>query len=144
MGEALRVVGVLESLGAIAQYVKTAAAAAHLEPAQAYNLRLAVDEIATNIITHGYQDAGLSGEILVWDTCTPKSLIIHLEDYGQAYNPHQGQAEVTPELCQQPLEQRPLGGLGVYLAMRSVDQFRYGRLGDRNHTEFVIFRNPTP
>ncbi|TVQ53016.1 MAG: ATP-binding protein [Spirulina sp. DLM2.Bin59] len=143
MGEALQVVGVLESLEAIAQYVKGAAKAAQLDPAQAYNLRLAVDEIATNIITHGYEDAGLTGEIVLWATCTPETLTIHLEDEGKAYNPHAWQAEVTPELCQQPPEQRPLGGLGVYLAMRSVDQFRYERVGDRNHTEFVIFRNPS-
>ncbi|MEQ8963773.1 MAG: ATP-binding protein, partial [Coleofasciculus sp. C2-GNP5-27] len=60
--EPLTVSGTLDSLGAIAQYVLQAAQAANLDKKASYNLRLAVDEIATNIIIHGYEDVGLEGE----------------------------------------------------------------------------------
>jgi anti-sigma regulatory factor (Ser/Thr protein kinase) len=49
----------LDSLGAIAEYVLAAAASAGLDKRASYNLRLAVDEIVTNIIVHGYADADL-------------------------------------------------------------------------------------
>lgn len=59
--EPLIVSGTLDSLGAIAQYVMAAAAAAGLDKKTSYNLRLAVDEIATNIVTHGYEEAAREG-----------------------------------------------------------------------------------
>ena len=61
--ESLIVSGKLESLGAIAQYVMSAAKEAELEKKAAYKLRLAIDEVATNIITHGYEKADLEGHI---------------------------------------------------------------------------------
>jgi serine/threonine-protein kinase RsbW len=35
------------------------------------------------------------------------------------------------------MEQRPIGGLGVFLAIRGVDQFQYERVGDRNRSIFT-------
>ena len=55
--------GTLDALSSIRQYVKTAAEAAGLDHSAAYNLILAVDEIATNVIEHGYREAGLKGDI---------------------------------------------------------------------------------
>jgi serine/threonine-protein kinase RsbW len=48
---------VLDSLGEIRRYVKEAAERAGIDEARAYQLQLAVDEIATNIILYGYKDA---------------------------------------------------------------------------------------
>jgi serine/threonine-protein kinase RsbW len=59
--ERLQVPGTVDSLAAISTYVVGAAAAAGLDKQAAYGLRLAVDEIATNAIVHGYQKAGQSG-----------------------------------------------------------------------------------
>ena len=56
--ESLTVSGTLDSLKTIAAYVLSAAENAGLEKKPAYKLRLAVDEIATNIIVHGYEEAG--------------------------------------------------------------------------------------
>ncbi|HEY9797793.1 MAG TPA: ATP-binding protein, partial [Leptolyngbyaceae cyanobacterium] len=57
----LTVAGTLDSLDAIAKYVMAVAAATGLDKKTSYNLRLAVDEIATNIIIHGYEEAGREG-----------------------------------------------------------------------------------
>ncbi|HXV96967.1 MAG TPA: ATP-binding protein, partial [Anaerolineae bacterium] len=63
--EALTVPGTLDSLSVIGKYVLTAAATAGLDKKVSYRLRLAVDEIATNIITHGYDEANLEGVIKI-------------------------------------------------------------------------------
>jgi anti-sigma regulatory factor (Ser/Thr protein kinase) len=41
-----------------------------------------------------------------------------------------------------PAEQRKIGGLGVYLALGSVDRFCYERVGDRNRNVLVMNRRP--
>jgi serine/threonine-protein kinase RsbW len=136
--EPLKIPGTLESLGAIAQYVMEAAQTAGLEKKTTYKLRLGVDEIATNIITHGYQEAGLSGDIVCQADINPEQLTITLEDRGIPYDPTQ---RPEPEIADIPLEDRPIGGLGVYLALEGVDEFKYERVDECNRNIFIVNRS---
>ncbi|MDJ0745931.1 MAG: ATP-binding protein [Xenococcaceae cyanobacterium MO_167.B27] len=133
----LTVPGKLESLSAIAQFVIQAARLAHLDEKTTYKLRLAVDEIATNIIQHGYAAAGLTGEITCCAELDDHHLMIALEDWGLAYDPLK---QNPTNSLEQPLTQRPMGGLGIYLAINSVDDFQYERVGDRNRHIFIVRR----
>jgi serine/threonine-protein kinase RsbW len=130
----------LDSLGAIADYVMAAAASAGLDKRASYNLRLAVDEIVTNIIVHGYTDAGLQGALDLSADIDDSALTVSIEDSGVAYDPRQTPVPDTSL----PLEERPIGGLGVYLAMKSVDEFLYERVGDRNRSTFKMHLPPAP
>jgi serine/threonine-protein kinase RsbW len=130
----------LDSLGAVAEFVMAAAAAAGLDKRVSYRLRLAVDEIATNIIVHGYVEAGLQGALELCADIDDRTLTLSIEDTGVAFDPRQA---AVPE-TDLPLEQRPIGGLGVYLAMRSVDEFLYERVGDRNRTIFKLHLSSGP
>jgi serine/threonine-protein kinase RsbW len=134
------VVATLESLGAIAAFVTAAAAAAGLDKRASYHLRLATDEIATNIIVHGYAEAGLQGELKLFSDIDDSTLTITIEDTGVTFDPRQAASPDTDL----PLEQRPIGGLGVYLAIRSVDEFLYERRGDRNRTIFKMHLSSAP
>lgn len=137
--EHLTVPGTLDSLGAIADYVITAAAKAGLDKSKSYKLRLAVDEIATNIIIHGYEEASIKGTVDLQAEVDEKSLTISIEDTGRQFDPFTklaGEEENIPL----PLADRPIGGLGVYLAIQGVDKFFYERLGDRNRNTFVVNR----
>jgi serine/threonine-protein kinase RsbW len=129
----------LNSLGSIAEYVMAAAASAGLDKRASYRLRLAVDEIATNIIVHGYANAGHDGTLEIRADIDDKALTIVIDDTGVTYDPRQAP---IPDI-NLPLDQRPSGGLGVYLAMRSVDEFVYEYLGDRNRTIFKMYLPPT-
>jgi anti-sigma regulatory factor (Ser/Thr protein kinase) len=46
----------------------------------------------------------------------------------------------TAEELAEPLEDREIGGLGIFLALKSVDEFRYERRGDINVNTFVMRR----
>src|SRR5438552_8818951 len=72
----------LESLEPLVQYVLSAAAAAGLDRKASYRLRLAVDEIATNIITHGYAESHIDGDVLVHANVGDERLVITLEDWA--------------------------------------------------------------
>lgn len=137
--QSLTVPGTLDSLKPIADFVLTAAAQVDLDKKAAYKLRLAVDEIATNIILHGYEEAGYAGDIHISMVVDDQQLEIVLEDDAILYDPQQTQAVETAEL-QMPLAERRMGGLGVYLAIQGVDQFHYERVGERNRNIFRVNR----
>src|SRR5579859_2735342 len=107
----------LESLEPLVQYVLRAATAAGLDRKASYRLRLAVDEIATNIITHGYADAQLAGDVVVNACVGDEQLTIILEDWAPAYDPR---AQEDPDHLAKPSAERPIGGLGVFIALKSV------------------------
>ncbi len=135
----LIVPGRLDSLSNIGKYIMLAAKNAGLEKARAYKLRLAVDEIATNIINYGYQRAGIEGVISVEADLDEHALTITLDDSSGPYDPTL-RPPPPPEYFTQPLEEREIGGWGVYLAIQNVDQFHYHRLQDHNHNIFIMYR----
>jgi len=137
--ESLRVPGSLDSLDAIARFVKEVAQSAQLDERSTYRLRLAVDEIATNVICHGYEEAGLVGYIELHASITKEALTIHMDDTGITYDPAQSVARSELFLSKE-IDERPVGGLGVFLAIQSVDCFSYQRHGGCNRNSFVVYR----
>lgn len=136
--EPLTVPGTMDSLNAIAEYVIATAAAAGLDKTTAYKLRLAIDEIATNIIVYGYKEAAREGVLTLQADFNQQSLTISIEDTGIPYDPTQ---RLTPDDLDEPLEQRQIGGLGIYLAIQSVDKFIYERVGNLNRNIFIVHRH---
>lgn len=130
--------GTRQSLGAVAAFVVAAAAEAGLEKKASYRLRLAVDEIATNVVVHGYEGAGREGKLyLSTRTCADEFSIV-LEDTGPEYDPTK---QATPTSLELRPEDRDIGGLGVFLTVHSVDRFEYERAGDRNRSIFTMKRS---
>ena len=98
-----------------------------------------MDEIASNVITHGYEEAGLQGDLRVRTKITDTCLVIYLEDCGAPYDPDGFELPTEDDLCM-PLEDRPIGGLGILLARQGVDELNYRKFGDRHIHEFVVRR----
>ncbi len=128
---------VLESLEAIGTYVLEAARLAGLDRKRAYHLRLAVDEVATNIITHGYEEAGGTGDITLLANQSDESLSVSLEDTAVPFDPR-GRGE--PVQLHEALDERPIGGLGVFIALKNVDGFEYCYADGRNRNTFIMRR----
>jgi anti-sigma regulatory factor (Ser/Thr protein kinase) len=125
----------LESLETIGAYVVRAAAEAGLDAKGAYNLRLAVDEIATNIISYGYGPEG--GGITLRGELSAASLTIILEDSGTPFDPLAKETVKEGDLTL-PLEERQVGGLGIYLVLKGVDAFRYEYVDGINRNIFEM------
>jgi len=135
--ERLTVPGTLDSLEPIGKFVLAAAQEAGLDRKAAYRLRLAVDELATNTIIHGYQEVGLDGDVDLWMDLDDTCLTIGMEDKGMPYDPTK---TPSPDDMDEPLEDRRIGGLGIYLAKMGVDDLRYERVGNRNRSIFQVNR----
>ena len=76
--EPLILPGTLDSLSKIGAYVLEAASQAGLERKIAYRLRLAVDEIATNSIVHGYDRVGEEGVEIIDHTFRQVVILIFI------------------------------------------------------------------
>jgi anti-sigma regulatory factor (Ser/Thr protein kinase) len=140
--DALLLPASLDSLDAIRRYVEAAAAAAGLAPHPTYHLKLAVDEIATNIIIHGYEENGLTGNVTIRAEVNDDLEVI-VEDSGPPFDPRSRDLPDADDLAA-PLEDRDIGGLGLYLAFHGVDDFKYERRGDKNLNTFIMRRAHGP
>jgi anti-sigma regulatory factor (Ser/Thr protein kinase) len=138
--ECLTLPGNLDSLASLRDFVWSAAGGAGLEKSAAYRLGLAVDEVATNIVTHGYEEAGLEGAIKIWSEVDTEALRIYLEDTGAPYEPGK---YVAPDV-DQAMEDRKMGGWGVFLALQGVDDLQYDNEAGRNRHTFVVKRGSGP
>jgi serine/threonine-protein kinase RsbW len=122
---------------AIRDFVEDAGGAAGLDEQALLRLSLAVEEIAYNIVTHGYAEAGRQGDIQVQVETHPGRITVTLEDQGIAFDPSVRPPPSETDLAQ-PLEKRLPGGLGLFLALRSLDSFHYERSHGRNRNILEI------
>lgn len=111
----------LESLDEFRQFIKEHfAGVSGITDEVLYDVQLAVDEAVTNIISHGY--AGLDpGSIILDLQIEPDKLTISLTDFGHSFEP--GSAPV-PDV-NAPIEERELGGFGLFFIQQSVDGMEY-------------------
>ena len=96
-------------------------------PATAYAVNLSVDELLTNTISYGYED---SGEHRI-------DLMIRLDGDVLAVEISDDGIEFAPDSADDPdtnaaIEDRPIGGLGIFLTRQMMDGFDYRRDGGRN------------
>ena len=80
------------------------------------NIMLAAMEAVTNISIHGYQNQ--PGVIEIEVIRQKDSIRIYLRDQAPIFNP---QIIEAPDFSI-PLEERPMGGLGIYLINQLMDQ----------------------
>lgn len=135
--EARSMPAALESLAEIRRFVKEAAERARIEDSRSYQLQLAVDEIATNIILYGYKDAGEGAVISVTSEANGDALVITLKDQSPPFDPRVMQMPEAQDLAK-PLEDRNIGGLGIFLAIQGVDRFEYRHKDGYNFNIFEV------
>ena len=86
---------------------------------------IAVDEIFSNIARYAYhpQTGGAAVRVAVDDNIT-----IEFEDSGAAYDPLSAD---TPDMTL-PVEERGIGGLGIFMVRNIMDSVEYRREGNKN------------
>jgi serine/threonine-protein kinase RsbW len=139
--EALTVPAKLDSLIAVSDFVDGVARMAGLDEQAAYRLRLAVHEIAANVILHGYGEQRMPGCLDLKAVIEDHSVRIDLEDTAVPFDPDK---VPLPADLDKPLYERRVGGLGIFLARQSVAEWRYEHVGGRNRNVFVVERSPCP
>lgn len=98
-----------------------------LPPKLIFQLNLALDEILTNVMSYGYTDTA-EHEITVRLSTDGRHVAVAIEDDGQAFNP----LDVTAPVLDAPVADRSIGGLGIHLVRKVIDQLEYRREQGKN------------
>lgn len=93
---------------------------------------VAIDEIFSNIVKYGY--AGTVGKVAVSVGETDKMLFVRFQDWGRPWNPLTNR---DPDITLSA-EQRQIGGLGIYMVKKTMDDLKYKYEKDSN--VFTIFK----
>jgi serine/threonine-protein kinase RsbW len=116
----LRLPAVLESIPRAIQCVTRSAQAAGLSGRALHQIQVAVDEACANIVQHAY--AGMQpGAIEISCAVDDGRFVIRLRDWGRSFDP---QSVDEPDV-EAPLEERTLGGLGLFLIRQFVDEAHF-------------------
>ena len=115
----LHLVGTMADLARIGAFIEEACAQAHIDPAARFDLMMAVDEACSNIFEHAYN--GLAGEVTLRFETRGRDVVITVRDHGRAFDPD----GVPPPDMALPLEERPIGGLGLHLMRQLMDDISF-------------------
>ncbi len=117
----------IEELTSLAEQIDNLAEKWEISPAMAMNINLVLEEAVSNVIFYGFSDAG-KHEIRISISLENKLLTIKITDDGIPFNPL---AQQQPDI-DLPAEERPVGGLGIYLISQMMDEMHYARQKDQN------------
>lgn len=95
----------------------------------AFALDLAYEELVTNTIKYAYADAN-PHEIDILVEVDQDAVELQVCDDGQEFDPTIQEAPDTSL----PVEDRPIGGLGLLLVQKLTDSFTYQRSENKNFT----------
>jgi anti-sigma regulatory factor (Ser/Thr protein kinase) len=102
-----------------------------------YRVNLALEEMVTNIIKYGYDDYE-SHNIDVSLDILPDEVVAVIVDDGHEFNPLAQEKSTTTV----PLDEQPLGGLGIHLIKQLVGNMSYKRDENKNVLEIRAQRKP--
>lgn len=105
----------------------TFARAHQVAPAAVQAIDLALEEHLANVFNYGFEPGG-HPEVVVHIEQNPNGLMVEISDNGKPFNPLE---HPEPDV-NLPLEKRPIGGLGIHLIRKFVDQLAYRREAGRN------------
>jgi anti-sigma regulatory factor (Ser/Thr protein kinase) len=129
------------ALVVVQAFISEAARQAGLGALATHRLALAVEELTANIVQHGYVEQGLTGDLqLSWELRDDR-LVVMLQDHGIPFDPTRHHSPTAADLAR-PIEEREIGGLGIYLALRGLDGFRYERGPGVNRSILEMRRAP--
>ena len=127
----------LSALSDISRMVETFGAAHKLDESRVYMLNLALDELITNSVDYGFDGVAEPRiEITLW--ISGRLLVLTIIDNGRRFDPT---ARARPDLSS-PVEDRPVGGLGLHLVRTFADRVTYQFTEGENRLTLEHDREP--
>jgi serine phosphatase RsbU (regulator of sigma subunit)/anti-sigma regulatory factor (Ser/Thr protein kinase) len=119
-------VAVPENLEELRNFIEGAAIHQQIEENVVHALKLAAEEICSNIINYGFN--GSIGYIRVSLERSGDNAVLKISDNGLHFPPDKAE---TADISLEP-EKRRIGGLGIHLVKELMDEISYTRDGDSN------------
>ncbi len=133
--QSVRFAAKFEFLDEIREFVGDIARKGGFGEKDVYNIQLATDEAASNIIEHAYE--GVTDGVLDLSCGMENNAIkIVLIDYGESFDPS---VVPIPDL-KADLSERKIGGLGIFLMRKLMDEVHYEPRADKSNVLSMIKR----
>ena len=129
----LRIPAEMNQLAVLQQFVEEQVRLLEVESSAVYDVLLAVDELAMNIVVHGYRDE--RGTIEVEMRTVGDALEVRLRDQAPPFDPTR---VPTPDTTL-PLELRPPGGMGILLVRHFMDSMVH-RILPEGGNELILIK----
>ena len=124
-----------ENLDEIREFVGEEARQVGFSDKEIYSIQLAADEASSNIIEHAYAGVG-DGEIEIDCSISDGGLKIVMRDQGKPFNP----SSVPEPNVKADLSERKIGGLGMYLMRKLMDEVSYESMAERGNILTMVKR----
>jgi len=133
--QSVRFAAKFEFLDEIREFVGGVARQGGFSDKDVYNIQLATDEAASNMIEHSYENIP-DGVIDLSCGMEDEQIRIVLIDYGEPFDPS---AIPLPDL-KADLSDRKIGGLGIFLMRKLMDEVHYEPRPDKSNVLTMIKR----
>jgi serine/threonine-protein kinase RsbW len=117
----------LDEIGRLATLIESFGENNGLSVELIYAFNLSLDEILTNVMSYGFTDAR-EHHIDVRLRIIGGELEAEVSDPGRPFNP----LDVPTPNLDAPIEERPIGGLGLHIVREMMDRLEYRRVDGRN------------
>jgi anti-sigma regulatory factor (Ser/Thr protein kinase) len=124
----------VEALSVFREFISDCCARSNVPDETVFELKLAVDEACTNIIEHGYKGMN-PGSIILSFRIESDRILVQITDFGHVFEP----ASAPKPDVEAALEDRPLGGLGLFLIYKTMDNIDYESSEDGNTLTFTKY-----
>ena len=108
-------------------FVQSATTAIHMESDLARKIKLAVEEAVTNCIEYAYPPRTI-GNVTVDIEADDSKIRFIITDSGADFDP----TKVSKADTTLSVDERPIGGLGVFLVRNLMDSINYERIDGKN------------
>jgi serine/threonine-protein kinase RsbW len=124
-----------EYLDEIRDFVGEVARGGGFSAKDVYNIQLATDEAASNIIEHAYENRS-DGVLELSCGMKEDTITIILIDHGESFDP----SEIPLPDLKADLSDRKIGGLGIFLMRKLMDEVHYEPKPDKSNVLTMIKR----
>ena len=117
----------LSELNTLCRHLEDCGSVMELPQKCLFEINLGLDELFTNIISYGFEDE-LEHQIKFSLAKNRETLVVKVEDDGIPFNP----LDVAGPEVSRDLESINIGGLGIHLIKKMMDDIDYQRVEGKN------------
>jgi len=117
----------LSELNTLCRHLEDCGSVMELPQKCLFEINLGLDELFTNIISYGFEDKS-EHQIRFSLAKDEETLVVQVEDDGKPFNP----LEAAGPAVSDDLDSINIGGLGIHLVKKMMDDIHYQRVKGRN------------
>ncbi len=122
----------IETIPQLSEFIDMVAEEASLPAELSMSLNLAIEEAVVNVMNYAYPQ-GKRGDVNIDMSVDNEQLTVVISDKGMPFDPT-SKAEADTTLS---AEERPIGGLGIFLVRQLMDSINYERTEGKNRLTLI-------